>query len=128
MSSTPKRNFTAKTPRPVLDTSSLYGMDEVPPIPSSQAAPTEPDTPAPPAPLAAEPVAVGPEWVKFSTYLHADTYLRLKQAEYWEPGFVVRQQIERAVSELLDTLENANRPLPEEQLRKLVQKDKKLKP
>ncbi|UOQ69769.1 hypothetical protein [Hymenobacter volaticus] len=128
MSNTPKRNFTAKTSRPVLDTSSLYGMDEVPPITSYLATPTEPAKSAPPVPVAAEPATAGPEWVKFSTYLHPDTYLRLKQAEYWEPGFVVRQQIERAVSELLDALENANRPLPEEQLRKLVQKDKKLKP
>ncbi|MDF7814977.1 hypothetical protein [Hymenobacter sp. YC55] len=128
MSSTPKRNFTAKTPRPVLDTSSLYGMDEVPPIPSASATPSETVEPLPSASPVAEPVAASPEWVKFSTYLHPDTYLRLKQAEYWEPGFVVRQQIERAVSDLLDTLENANRPLPEEQLRKLVQKDKKLKP
>ncbi len=125
MSSTPKRNFTAKAPRPVLDTSSLYGMDEIPPAPSPAAQPPAPAAPAPPVAL---PEAAGQEWVQFSTYLRRNTYLRLKQAEYWEPGFVARHQIERVVSELLDTLENANRSLPEEHLQKLLQKNKKLKP
>lgn len=120
MSTSSKRNFTAKTARPTLDTSALYGMDEIT-TPASVTPATE-----------ATPASVGPslptgnEWVQFSTYLHRDTYLRLKQAEYWEPGFVVRQQIEQVVSELLDKLENANRSLPEDQLQKLLQKNKKL--
>jgi hypothetical protein len=133
MSTPAKRNFTAKTARPVLDTASLYGMDEVSSV-SVPAAPVPvesvPELPVPVAsvvPLAL-PEAAGQEWVQFSTYLRRGTYLRLKQAEYWEPGFVARQQIERVVSELLDTLENANRPLPEEQLQKLLQKNKKLRP
>ncbi|RPD44124.1 hypothetical protein DNI29_22260 [Hymenobacter sediminis] len=124
MSTPPKRNFTAKTARPTIDTSALYGMDEVvvPPV-----TPTEPTAqPAPPAAPAA-PEDPGLEWVQFSTYLRRNTYLRLKQAEYWEPGFVVRQQIEQVVSELLDKLETANRRLPEEHLRKLLQKNKKLR-
>ncbi|HEX8429565.1 MAG TPA: hypothetical protein VF639_24940 [Hymenobacter sp.] len=93
-------------------------MEEVPPVAS-------PNSPQVPTQL---PEAAGQEWVQFSTYLRRNTYLRLKQAEYWEPGFVARQQIERVVSELLDTLENANRSLPEEQLQKLLLKNKKLKP
>lgn len=127
MSTAPKRNFTAKTARPVLDTNSLYGMDELP-------RPTTPESPAPapkptetPTTKEAKAAAV-PDWVQFSTYLRRNTYLRLKQAEYWEPGFVVRQQIEQVVSALLDTLETANRSLPEEQLQQLLQKNKKLKP
>lgn len=123
MSTTPKRNFTAKTTRPVLDANSLYGMD----------APTPPAAAATkPAVVPAQPVApdeaAAQEWVQFSTYLRRETYLRLKQAEYWEPGFVVRQRIEKVVSALLDTMENANRALPEDEMQKLLQKNKKLKP
>ncbi|WP_141106665.1 hypothetical protein [Hymenobacter gelipurpurascens] len=120
MSSTPKRNFTAKTTRPVIDATSLYGMDEVPASSSVPDADTKSVAPVTPT------EAMANEWVQFSTYLHRKTYLRLKQAEYWEPGFVVRQQIEQVVSELLDKLESANKSLPEEQLQKLLQKNKKL--
>ena len=119
MSTPTKRDFTAKTARHVLDANSLYGMDE---IPVAASAPKE-------APVSV-PTTVensGQEWVQFSTYLRRNTYLRLKQAEYWEPGFVVRQQIEKVVSELLDKLENANRNLPDEEYQKLLQKNKKLK-
>lgn len=126
MSSTPKRDFTAKTARPVLDATSLYGMEEIPPATATPAAPIE-TVDAPSAPVALNEAAAQ-EWVQFSTYLKRNTYLRLKQAEYWEPGFVARQQIERVVSELLDTLENANRILPEDQLQKLMHKNKKLRP
>ncbi|MBC6992493.1 hypothetical protein [Hymenobacter sp. BT491] len=118
----PKRDFTAKTARPVLDTTSLYGMEALQPVAATPVAPASlPE--AIPAPAAAP----GHEWVQFSTYLRRSTYLRLKQAEYWEPGFVARQQIEQVVSELLDKLEGANRRLPEEQYQKLLQKNKKLK-
>lgn len=125
MSTTPKRNFTAKTTRPVLDANSLYGMDA--PIVPSTTAPDPTSTPiaAPIEPVKAE--AAVPEWVQFSTYLRRETYLRLKQAEYWEPGFVVRHQVEKVVSALLDAMENANRALPDEELEKLLQKNKKLK-
>ena len=120
--SIPKRDFTAKTSRPVLDPTALYGMDEVP---ATSPTPTPEPTPAPVSKTTEE---AGQEWVQFSTYLHRHTYLRLKQAEYWEPGFVARQQIEQVVSALLDTLEGANRSLPEEHLQRLLQKNKKLKP
>jgi len=122
MSTTPKRNFTAKTARPVIDASALYGMEEVTPVASAAKAAEE----ATVAPITA-PEPSAQEWVQFSTYLHRDTYLRLKQAEYWEPGFIVRQQIEQVVSDLLDKLEGANRSLPEDQLNKLLQKNKKLR-
>lgn len=122
MSTSQKRNFTAKTARPVLDASSLYGMDEVPATPATDEAPAAAEPVAAQAAEAAEQ-----EWVQFSTYLRRSTYLRLKQAEYWEPGFVARRQIEQAVSELLDKLENANRSLPEELYQKLLLKNKKLK-
>jgi len=123
MSTTPKRNFTAKTARPVIDASALYGMEDVPT--SISPAAKEPEKVIEAPSVAAEPS--GQEWVQFSTYLHRDTYLRLKQAEYWEPGFVVRQQIEQVVSDLLDTLDGANRSLPEDQLQRLLQKNKKLR-
>lgn len=124
MSTTPKRNFTAKTNRPVLDASSLYGMD-APATPAAEA--MEPATAAA-APVVTTEETAAQEWVQFSTYLRRETYLRLKQAEYWEPGFVVRHQIEKVVSALLDTMENANRALPQAELQKLLQKNKKLNP
>ena len=123
MSTSPKRDFTAKTARLVLDTNSLYGMGELPTVPLPVKESSRPQ------PVGMPPVeSPGQEWVQFSTYLRRNTYLRLKQAEYWEPGFVVRQQIEQVVSELLDKLENANRSLPDDQYQKLLQKNKKLKP
>ena len=122
MRTTPKRNFTAKTARPAIDTSALYGMEEVAtPAAASQAAEVAKATPV------TLPEDAGQEWVQFSTYLRRDTYLRLKQAEYWEPGFVVRHQIEQAVSALLDKMEGANRSLPEDELQRLLQKNKKLR-
>ncbi|MCB2411017.1 hypothetical protein, partial [Hymenobacter lucidus] len=111
---------TARTARPVLDANSLYGMDE---LPVAASAPQE----AIDSKASSTVENTGQEWVQFSTYLRRNTYLRLKQAEYWEPGFVVRQQIEKVVSELLDKLENANRSLPDEEYQKLLQKNKKLK-
>lgn len=124
MSTSAKRDFTAKTARPVLDTNSLYGMDE---FPAGASAGAE-ESAATAAALEPAPVpAPEQEWVQFSTYLHRSTYLRLKQAEYWEPGFVARRQIEQAVSELLDKLESANRSLPKDLYQKLLQKNKKLK-
>jgi hypothetical protein len=85
MSNTPKRDFTAKTARPVLDATSLYRMEEISPLPAT---PTE--TVATPSTPVALDEAAAQEWVQFSTYLKRNTYLRLKQAEYWEPGFVAR--------------------------------------
>ncbi|NVO31879.1 hypothetical protein [Hymenobacter lapidiphilus] len=124
MSISSKRDFTAKTARPVLDTNSLYGMDEL-----SSTARVKTETSAATAVTQPTIPAVDPEqeWVQFSTYLRRSTYLRLKQAEYWEPGFVVRRQIEQAVAEMLDKLENANRNLPQELYQKLLLKNKKLK-
>lgn len=124
MSTSPKRDFTAKTARPVLDTVSLYGMDELPAVATAGV-----DECAATAATVVIPTAEAPEkeWVQFSTYLHRSTYLRLKQAEYWEPGFVARRQIEQVVSEMLDKLENANRSLPKDLYQKLLLKNKKLK-
>ncbi|MBG8556138.1 hypothetical protein [Hymenobacter guriensis] len=122
MSSTSKRDFTAKTARPVLDANSLYGLDELPLANTPAKAPVAEATVVP------SPEASGQDWVQFSSYLRRQTYLRLKQAEYWEPGFVVRHRIEQVVSELLDSLEGANRALPEDEYQKLLQKNKKLKP
>lgn len=85
--------------------------------------------PAPgPEPARAAPVA-GPtgRWVPFGSYVRDQTYLQLKQAEYWEPGFEIRQFLEDAIQGALSQLPAAQRPLPATVLDKLLRTNKKLR-
>ena len=81
-----------------------------------------------PEPLPAAPVA-GPtgRWVPFGSYVRDQTYLQLKQAEYWEPGFEIRQFLEDAIQGALSQLPAAQRPLPAAVLDKLLRTNKKLR-
>jgi hypothetical protein len=88
-------------------------------------------TPGPvPGPVlaSAAPVA-GPtgRWVPFGSYVRDQTYLQLKQAEYWEPGFEIRQFLEDAIQTALSQLPAAQRPLPTVVLDKLLRTNKKLR-
>lgn len=76
------------------------------------------------------PAPVGPSgrWVPFGSYVRDETYLRLKQAEYWEPGFEIRQFLEDAIQTALAQLPAAQRPLPAPILEKLLRTNKKLRP
>jgi len=94
-----------------------------PVAPSTAPAPTPGPEPAPAAPL------TGPtgRWVPFGSYVRDQTYLQLKQAEYWEPGFEIRQFLEDAIQEALSQLPAAQRPLPAAVLDKLLRTNKKLR-
>lgn len=82
-------------------------------------------TPPPEAP-AAEPEPTGPVWVSFTTAVTRETYLRLKQAEYWRPGFLMKELTEAALTKELATYPEADKPLPEPLLEKLLRTNKKL--
>lgn len=85
-------------------------------------------TPAPPAPLtpAAAPEPAGPVWVSFTTAVTRETYLRLKQAEYWLPGFLMKELTEAALTKELAAHPEADKPLPDALLEKLLRTNKKL--
>ena len=63
----------------------------------------------------------------FGSYVRDQTYLQLKQAEYWEPGFEIRQFLEDAIQGALSQLPAAQRPLPAAVLDKLLRTNKKLR-
>jgi hypothetical protein len=77
------------------------------------------------APEAAE--AAGPVWVSFTTAVTRETYLKLKQAEYWVPGFLMKELTEAALLRELAAYPEAEKPLPEPLLEKLLRTSKKLR-
>lgn len=86
--------------------------------------------PAPtPEPVSAPTPVATPtgRWVPFGSYVRDHTYLQLKQAEYWEPGFEIRQFLETAIQAALAQLPAAQRPLPAAVLDKLLRTNKKLR-
>jgi hypothetical protein len=100
----------------------LYGL----PLPSPKPAPAPAvaSTP-PPAPISVRPVpnAVVEDdelvEVSFTTLIRKSTFLRLKQAEFWKPGFMIKKATDKALSDYLDELPEANRSLPEEEKHRL---------
>ena len=92
--------------------------------------------PAHAAPLAAtaEPLtAVAPAAkeemieVSFTTLIRKSTFLRLKQAEFWKPGFMIKKATDKALSDFLDTLPEADKTLPEDEHHRLNLKKLKSK-
>ncbi|NML67860.1 hypothetical protein HHL22_21880 [Hymenobacter sp. RP-2-7] len=65
-------------------------------------------------------------WVSFTTAVTRETYLKLKQAEYWIPGFLMKELTEAALVKELATHPEADRPLPDALLQKLLRTNKKL--
>lgn len=105
------------SPKPTFGKKVLSALNErIEPTP----APAE----APAAPGPAE--AAGPVWVSFTTAVTRETYLRLKQAEYWRPGFLMKELTEAALTKELATYPEADKPLPEPLLEKLLRTNKKL--
>lgn len=88
--------------------------------------------PTPPAPITygnnstASPVNDELVEVSFTTLIRKSTFLRLKQAEFWKPGFMIKRATDKALSDFLDTLPEADKSLPIEELHRLNLK--KLKP
>lgn len=121
MSTTPKKRFGSTLTQPVAPTPDELMFGAVSAIP---AAPATVPAPAPtPAPVAAGPTG---RWVPFGSYVRDQTYLQLKQAEYWEPGFEIRQFLEDTLQAALAQLPAAQRELPAPVLEKLLRTNRKL--
>lgn len=65
--------------------------------------------------------------MSFTTLIRKSTFLRLKQAEFWKPGFMIKKATDKALSDFLDTLPEADKTLPEEELHRLNLKKLKTK-
>lgn len=121
MSTTPKKRFGSTLTQPVAPTPDELMFGAVSAMPAVPAAvPTPTPTPA--------PVPAGPtgRWVPFGSYVRDQTYLQLKQAEYWEPGFEIRQFLEDTLQAALAQLPAAQRDLPAPVLEKLLKTNRKL--
>ncbi|MBX0292984.1 hypothetical protein K3G63_21250 [Hymenobacter sp. HSC-4F20] len=66
------------------------------------------------APEASPSLPAEEEWIKFSSFLRRSTYVRLKQSEYWD-RLVLKKAVDSALCAFLDTMEGADRPLPEDE-------------
>jgi hypothetical protein len=85
--------------------------------------PVEPTVPAPALDSEEEQTI----WVSFTTAVTRETYLKLKQAEYWVPGFLMKELTEAALVKELAAYPEADKPLPEALLQKLLRTSKKLR-
>ena len=104
------------SPKPTFGKKVLTAINErIDPSPA-------PEVPAPVAPEADQTV-----WVSFTTAVSRETYLRLKQAEHWIPGFLMKELTEAALIKELASHPEADKPLPEAQLQKLLRTSKKLR-
>jgi hypothetical protein len=82
----------------------------------------EPAQPVPSAPEEAQPV-----WVSFTMAVTRETYMKLRQAEYWEPAFLFKEVTEAALLKELKNYPNAEKLLPAPALEKLLRSSKKLR-
>ena len=124
MSTGPKKRFGSTLTQPVAPTPDELMFGAVSPLPATPAAGSSLSPPA------AVPVPAGPtgRWVPFGSYVRDQTYLQLKQAEYWEPGFEIRQFLEDTLQSALAQLPAAQRTLPAPVLEKLLKTNRKLQP
>ena len=123
MSTGPKKRFGSMLTQPVAPTPDelMFGAVSALPAAPGGLAGTLPPVGVP---------AAGPtgRWVPFGSYVRDQTYLQLKQAEYWEPGFEIRQFLEDTLQAALAQLPAAQRTLPEPVLTKLLKTNRKLQP
>jgi len=124
MSTGPKKRFGSTLTQPVAPTPDELMFGAVSPLPATPAASSSLSPPA------AVPAPAGPtgRWVPFGSYVRDQTYLQLKQAEYWEPGFEIRQFLEDTLQAALAQLPAAQRALPGPVLEKLLKTNRKLQP
>lgn len=124
MSTGPKKRFGSTLTQPVAPTPDELMFGAVSPLPTTPAAGSN----ASPSAVVAAPAGPTGRWVPFGSYVRDQTYLLLKQAEYWEPGFEIRQFLEDTLQAALAQLPAAQRPLPEPVLEKLLKTNRKLRP
>jgi hypothetical protein len=124
MSTSPKKRFGSTLTQPVAPTPDELMFGAVSPLPAHPAG--SPNA----SPSAEVPAPAGPtgRWVPFGSYVRDQTYLQLKQAEYWEPGFEIRQFLEDTLQAALAQLPAAQRTLPAPVLEKLLKTNRKLQP
>ena len=122
MSTGPKKRFGSTLTQPVAPTPDELMFGAVSPLLATPAVGSIS------SPAAVVPAAAGPtgRWVPFGSYVRDQTYLLLKQAEYWEPGFEIRQFLEDALQAALAQLPAAQRALPGPVLEKLLKTNRKL--
>ena len=124
MSTSPKKRFGSTLIQPVAPTPDELMFGAVSALPAAPAAVLNASPPV------VVPAPAGPtgRWVPFGSYVRDQTYLQLKQAEYWEPGFEIRQFLEDTLQAALAQLPAAQRALPEPVLEKLLKTNRKLQP
>jgi hypothetical protein len=124
MSTGPKKRFGSTLTQPVAPTPDELMFGAVSQQPMSPAGTAGASSPA------VVPTPAGPtgRWVPFGSYVRDQTYLQLKQAEYWEPGFEIRQFLEDTLQAALAQLPAAQRELPGPVLEKLLKTNRKLQP
>ena len=122
MSTGPKKRFGSTLTQPVAPTPDELMFGVVSALPGTPAVVSSYSPPV------VVPVPAGPtgRWVPFGSYVRDQTYLQLKQAEYWEPGFEIRQFLEDTLQAALAQLPAAQRTLPEPVLEKLLKTNRKL--
>ncbi|QNE42386.1 hypothetical protein F1C16_22470 (plasmid) [Hymenobacter sp. NBH84] len=110
-----------QSPAPLQQTDALlYGLQLPPAAGTAQS--TQMKTPITTAPTSVPlPSTEDDEMmeVSFTTLIRKTTFLRLKQAEFWKPGFMIKKATDKALSDYLDNLPEANRTLPEEEKHRL---------
>ena len=124
MSTGPKKRFGSTLTQPIAPTPDELMFGAVSPLLAPPAGVSSSSSPV------GVPAPVGPtgRWVPFGSYVRDQTYLQLKQAEYWEPGFEIRQFLEDTLQAALAQLPAAQRLLPEPVLEKLLKTNRKLQP
>lgn len=122
MSIGPKKRFGSTLTQPVAPTPDELMFGAVSPLLAASAVGSI-SSPAAVAPASAGPTG---RWVPFGSYVRDQTYLLLKQAEYWEPGFEIRQFLEDTLQAALAQLPAAQRALPGPVLEKLLKTNRKL--
>ena len=124
MSTGPKKRFGSTLTQPVAPTPDELMFGTVSSLPTNpfvaSISGSSADVPAPAGPTG--------RWVPFGSYVRDQTYLQLKQAEYWEPGFEIRQFLEDTLQAALAQLPAAQRTLPAPVLEKLLKTNRKLQP
>jgi hypothetical protein len=80
---------------------------------------SEPPVPPTPPTTVADNTEDSDPYVPFTTQIRLSSFLKLKQAHYWEPGFgEMREHVNEAVATYLTQLPGSTKPLPAKEVAK----------